>query len=137
VSSAEYRLDRVRPGEDQVRLGRRGIAAGPDGDLWFTNNRSSSIGRITTSDSVSPTQGPVGTALMIAGAGFTAGEVVTVSYHTGSGAATLCTATAAGAGRFTCTATVPASAGNAGTHAINATGGPLAPRGETVFLLTS
>jgi virginiamycin B lyase len=28
--------------------GPRGITAGPDGALWFTNNGNNSIGRITT-----------------------------------------------------------------------------------------
>ena len=29
-----------------------GIAAGPDGALWFTNDKNNSIGRITTSGTV-------------------------------------------------------------------------------------
>ena len=33
--------------------GPRAIAAGPDGALWFTNNRGDSIGRITTGGKVS------------------------------------------------------------------------------------
>src|SRR5437763_11553231 len=36
----------------------QGIAAGPDGALWFTNQGTNSIGRITTSGAVSAFTGP-------------------------------------------------------------------------------
>src|SRR5207302_2167281 len=35
-----------------------GIAAGPDGALWFTNSGNSSIGRITTAGTVTNYTGP-------------------------------------------------------------------------------
>jgi hypothetical protein len=102
--------------QDPTVVGADGIAAGPDGALWFTNLETSAIGRNTTIDSVttSPAQGPAETAGTITGAGFAGGETMAVNYETGLTSPTsvmLCSATAAGDGSVSCTASVPANGG--------------------------
>src|SRR5205807_1069707 len=47
-----HRRDRHRTTPAPASAARPGIAAGPDGALWFTNSRNSSIGRITTAGTV-------------------------------------------------------------------------------------
>jgi hypothetical protein len=119
-----------------------GMTPGPDGAIWFANQGNSTIGRISTADSVttSPAQGPAETAVSITGTGFSAGETVKVKYDTGQSAPTtmpLCTAIAAGDGTFTCAATIPPNAGAAGTHTIKASGKTSGTVAETLFLRTT
>jgi hypothetical protein len=57
---------------DSTISGCCGIAAGPDGALWFPNYYNNSIGRITTTVTpgivgFTPTSGPVGTTVTITG----------------------------------------------------------------------
>jgi streptogramin lyase len=116
------------------------IVAGPDGAIWFTS--AGSIGHITTADSVttSPTQGPSGSDLTVTGAGFASSETITVEFRTGLPSPAyvpLCAAIAAPDGTFSCIATVPATAGGAGTHKIRATGQTSGTQPRTVFLLTT
>jgi streptogramin lyase len=59
-----------------------GIAAGPDGALWFTNDGNNSIGRITTTvtpkiSKFTPTSGAVGAKVNITGLNLSAATTVT------------------------------------------------------------
>jgi virginiamycin B lyase len=114
------------------------ITTGPDGNEWFVNTLGNSIDRLTTNDSVtvSPTLGPAGTPVTISGAGFSAGETVKVKYLTAKAGAKvlLCKATAAPDGTFSCLATIPANAGIAGTHTIQAKGSTSGTVPETLYL---
>jgi streptogramin lyase len=117
-----------------------GITGGPDGAVWFLN-QINSIGRITTADSVvvSPSLGRKGTSVTIRGAGFSPGERVLVTFDTGLSsprAVPLCSGVAIGTGTFSCTASVPADAGGAGTHTIKARGKTSHTKAKAVFLLT-
>jgi virginiamycin B lyase len=117
-------------------------APGPDGNVWFVNYNSNSIDRVTTSYLVttSPTLGPAGTTITISGAGFVSGETVKVKYLTGRPAPKsilLCTTTAASDGTFSCPATIPTSAGSAGTHTIKAEGATSGTVAKTLFLRTT
>jgi hypothetical protein len=87
-----------------------------------------------------PSFGPAGTNLTITGAGFAARESVKVKYDTGQSSSTqvsLCSATVAGDGTFSCPATVPADAGRAGTHTIIAKGDTSGTVAKTLFLRTT
>jgi virginiamycin B lyase len=113
------------------------ITAGPDGNMWFSADQA--VGMITTSDSVttSPTLGPAGRALTLTGSGFNAGEAVHVKYLTGLASpksVALCAANADPQGTFTCDATVPADAGPAGMHTIEAVGATSGIKAKTLFL---
>ena len=121
------------------RLAPYDITAGPDGAVWATNGNS--IARMSTVDSVvtSPNQGPAGTAETITGAGYTPGETVMVNYLTGltsPAKAHLCTTIAGSDGTFTCTASIPPTAGHRGTHTIAAHGTTSKILAETTFVLT-
>jgi virginiamycin B lyase len=125
-----------------------GITPGPDGAMWITTRPLSAnlftIKRVATPPyaAVSPSTGPVGTAVTISGGGYSPGETVNVVYKTGLAApnpakVTLCT-TIATDGTFTCTASIPASAtaGAAGAHKINATGTTSLNKATITFTLT-
>ena len=69
-----------------------GIAAGPDGAMWFTNEANSSIGRIQAVvppvvSGVSPGSGPSsgGTPITITGTGFVSGDTVEIAQGQGAG----------------------------------------------------
>ena len=116
------------------------IAAGPDGNLWFTNHVSTGLmGKATTDYSVTitPVAGPAGTSLATTkGAGFSSGDTVVVTFDTHTPPPTqICTATVAPDGTFSCTASIPSSAGPVGTHTVKAKG--LTTTAKTTFLLTS
>jgi hypothetical protein len=72
------------------------------------------------------------------GAGFSAGETVTVNYLTGKadGSDLLCNTTAASDGTFSCPATIPSKAGSAGTHTIQAEGSTSGTVAENLYLRT-
>jgi virginiamycin B lyase len=117
-------------------------APGPDGNVWVVNSNGNSIDRVTTSDSVttSPRLGPAGTTITISGAWFVSGETVKVKYLTGRPAPRsilLCNATAASDGTFSCPASIPPSAGSAGTHIIKAQGATSGIVAKALFLRTT
>jgi hypothetical protein len=77
---------------------------------------------------LSPTSATAGTRVTATGGGFASGETVTVRYQTriaSPALVTICSATATGAGLFTCSGSVPAGAGSGptGVHAVTAVGG--------------
>ncbi len=122
--------------------GPTSITPGSDGNLWFTSGGNNSIGRITTARSVttSPTQGGASTAVTISGGGFSSGESVNVVWLTGlpsPKSIPLCSAVAKPNGSYTCTATIPASPGGAGTHTVNAKGSMSKKKANILFLLTT
>jgi hypothetical protein len=125
-----------------------GITAGPDGNVWFTDHQGlppngGGIGRVTTSDSVTiaPLEGRAGTNLTtIKGAGFQANEFVAVSYALGNQTSVpLCPSNpqVASDGTFSCTGSIPTSAGGFGTHTVKAKGQTSGITAKTVFLLTA
>jgi hypothetical protein len=67
---------------------------------------------VTSSLSLSPTQGPVGTAVRASGAGFGATLPYTVEWNGGT---TLCTGTTSAEGAFSCTLTIPSEPSGVGT----------------------
>jgi virginiamycin B lyase len=122
-----------------------GIAAGPDGNVWATeSNTTPGITMITTAKSVTvtPSQGPLGTAVTARGAGFSSGETVNVTYTTGETSpktVALCSVTAAGDGTFSCSGSIPAdsTAGSDGAHAIQAKGQTSHIKARNLFLLSA
>ena len=142
--------------------GPQGMVTGPDGALWFTNFDNDSIGRVTTAGKVStfslgsivgfavpdpnditvasvvtePEQGGGG-PVAVSGGGFSAREPGSVKYLTGSSPASvaLCSTTATPTGSFTCGGNIPTTAGNPGTHVIEAIGGTSHTKTKTTFLL--
>jgi virginiamycin B lyase len=113
------------------------LITGPDGAMWFTN--VDSIGRMSTGKSVvtEPEQGGGGGPVAVSGAGFSAGEPVSVNYLTGSSPASvaLCSTTATPTGSYTCAGNIPTTAGNPGTHVIEAIGGTSHTKTKTTFIL--
>jgi hypothetical protein len=96
-----------------------GIAAGPDGALWFTSETS--IGQVGHAN-VSPSSGPPATAVTVSGGGFAAGETVNVFYKTGLPSpkkVLLCSVTSS-TGTFACSGNIPNKpiAGAKGAHTI-------------------
>jgi IPT/TIG domain len=86
-----------------------GIAAGPDGALWFTEYLGNEIGQavfVTATMSVSPSSGSYQTNLTFTGSMFAPNESVEI-YTSGVGSAVLATATADSSGSFTVTAREP------------------------------
>jgi virginiamycin B lyase len=79
-----------------------GIASGPYGALWFTDQSANKIGQAVfpTADlSVSPESGAYGTDLTFTGSGFAGGESVSI-YTAGIGSSVLATGTANSSGSF-------------------------------------
>jgi hypothetical protein len=119
-----------------------GIAAGPDGALWFTNRHGNTIGRITAVPSVSasPSDGAAGAMVAAGGEAYTPGEQVEVSYGTGLASpatVTICSTTANPDGTFSCSGDIPMSnAGAAGSHKIKAKGMTSGAIAKTTFMLT-
>jgi streptogramin lyase len=118
------------------------MTSGADGRVWFANTEGASIGAVSTTRFVTtvPTQGASGTPLAISGKGFTSGETVIVKLRTGLSSAKwapLCTTVADSTGKFSCSATVPSTAGGAGTHTIRVKGSTSKLMTQGVFLLTA
>jgi streptogramin lyase len=118
-----------------------GIVTGADGQLWFTNHGTNNIGSASTDYSVvsSVRQGGPSTSVTITGAGFSSGETVTLTYNVSSGMNTnVCSTspTVAADGTFSCSGSIPSSAGSAGIHTIKAVGGTSGITAKTLFLLT-
>jgi hypothetical protein len=69
---------------------------------------------------IAPNAGPAGTRVTVNGAGWHIGEPVTVKYDGGTTTSTLCSATAASDGTFTCAGRIPSAsaAGPPGAHSI-------------------
>ena len=71
---------------------------------------------------LSPLNGPPGTAVTINGSGFTGNSTISLEYNDGTSVINLSTVTASGSGAFTATFTVPAATPfSTGTHIIKAT----------------
>jgi virginiamycin B lyase len=127
----------------QLTTGVRDIASGPDGALWLTdfgdaqhpNGRA--IVRVSTARSVtpSPRQGQAGAAVSVTGRGFASGEMVAVTFKSGSAQLPLCTGSANGSGTFSCVGNVPAS--SLGSHRIMATGQTSGHKAKSIFLVHS
>ena len=123
-----------------------GIAAGPDGALWFTGGLANGyVARITTRPFVRmwPKSGPAGSGVNVSGGGFTAGETVTATYKTGlvspsPPSLSVCVATAAADGTFSCNGTIPTTdAGALGAHKIVAQGSTSLSTAHVSFTLTT
>jgi large repetitive protein len=90
---------------------------------------------------VAPGSGPPTTPVTVSGGGFAPGETVKATYKTGLSAPSpasviLCTAIAAGDGTFTCSGTIPATAGPAGNHKVKAKGTTSLATATATFSLT-
>jgi streptogramin lyase len=92
-----------------------GIAAGPDGNLWFTEFRGSKVGRITDfplpSANLVPGAGPPGTLVQASGSGFGSFEQVKLTFVDSlKGPTALGTAMTDGGGHFAAQIIVPTDA---------------------------
>ena len=92
-----------------------GIAAGPDGNLWFTEFRGSKVGRITDSPvsvaTLAPRAGPPGTVVQVSGSGFGSFEQVQLTFvDSQKGPTALGTAMTDGGGRFAAQINIPTDA---------------------------
>jgi hypothetical protein len=95
--------------------------------MWFAEDPGNGVGRITTPGflSVSPATGSPATPVTLVGGGLASGETVVAKYFTGLTSprtVKLCTATATVAGTFSCSGSIPTSAGSPGPHTIRAKG---------------
>ena len=88
-----------------------GITTGPDGELWFAQNRVFAVGEavlVTAGLSVSPDSGVYHEKLTFTGSTFAPNEAVQI-YASGVGSGVLATAAADASGAFTATTYAPSS----------------------------
>src|SRR5207302_11280002 len=92
-----------------------GIAAGPDGALWFTLPSKNTIARITDQPkphlAANPASAAPSTVVQVSGSDFGSFELVKISFvDSVSGATVLGSVTTDASGRFTTQVTIPAGA---------------------------
>jgi hypothetical protein len=109
----------------------------PDGQASLKANAFTYVTLFVT---VTPSSGPAGTSIQLAGAGYRAGETINVTYATGMkrpSSIALCASQARSDGTWSCTAAIPTkSQGAAGAHTITATGKKSKKTATTSFNLS-